>query len=285
MRKLLLASLLLVSLGFRAEAQKAPADKELKTLVRDTLLSFNDAVREKSFAAFYKNDLATPFRDEVSLEKLTTIFQPYVEKGYDIADIKKSDPVFDEPPSVNSNGLLVAKGSYPTRPNKVSFNLKYIQEKSAWKLVGINVQVVPFLENTGTIPSEAEAKKLMLDSLLSFNKAIQAKNFDNFYTQIAKVWQEQTTSAKLKEIFQTFIKAEADISPIAKVEPVFDAKPAINSDNFLALKGHYPTKPNTVFFDLTYFYEDGAWKLVGLDLDLKEDTDKALKKPESDDEE
>lgn len=285
MRKVLLIPLLLIGLTLPAEAQKVPPEKELKTLVRDSLLAFNDAVQEKSFAGFYKHELATMFKDQMSLEKFSAAFQPFLEKGYDISDIKKSEPVFDAPAAIDSNGVLSVMGSYPTRPNKVTFKLKYIQDKSAWKLLGINVQVVPFVESAGPIPSEAEAKRLVLDSLMAFNQALRAKNFDSFYAQIAKLWQAQTTSAKLKEIFQPFLAQDADISPIAKLEPVFDSKPAINEDSFLAIKGSYPTQPSKVFFDLTYVYEEQNWKLIGINVNLKKGTEKALKKPESDDDE
>ena len=286
MRKLILISLLLISLAFRADAQKVPPDKELKTMVRDSLLAFNEAVQAKNFGGFYKHELATMFRDQLSLEKFSAAFQPFLEKGYDISDIKKSEPVFDAPAAIDSNGVLSVTGSYPTRPNKVSFKLKYLQEKSAWKLLGINVQVVPFVEKAGPVPSEEEAKRLALDSLLAFNKAVQGKNFDSFYAQVAKLWQAQTTAAKLKEIFQPFIAqgADADISPIARLAPDFDSKPAIDEDSFLVLKGSYPTQPNKVFFELKYLYEEGAWKLVGINVNLKKGTEKGLKKPDSDDE-
>ena len=289
MRKLLLIPLLLISLAVRADAQKVPPEKELKTLVRDSLLAFNDAVQEKSFAGFYKHELATAFRDQMSLEKLSTAFQPFLEKGYDISNIKNSEPVFDESPAIDNNGVLTATGSYPTRPNKVTFKLRYLQEKSAWKLVGINVQVVPFVDKTGPVPSEAEAKRLALDSLLAFNKALRAKSFDSFYAQTAKLWQADTTPAKLKEIFEPFIAQDVSISGIADVEPVFAAKPAIDEDGLLVLKGSYPTNPSKVLFELKYVYEEGDWKLVGINVNLKKGadnkkgTDKALKKPDADD--
>ena len=283
MRKILLIPLLLIPFVFRAEAQKVPPEKELKALVRDSLLAFNEAVQEKSFAGFHKHELATLFRNQTPLEKFTTVFQPFLDKGYDISNIAKSEPAFDEPAKIDSNGVLAVSGSYPTKPNKVSFKLKYLQEKSAWKVVGINVQVLPFVEKTGPVPTEKEAKRLALDSLLTFNKALQAKNFDSFYGQIAKLWQAQTTAAKLKEIFQKFIDQKAHISGIADVEPVFDAKPAIDNDGFLVLKGSYPTQPSKVFFELRYVYEDEAWELVGINVNLKESASKALKKPDSDD--
>jgi len=287
MRKLLLIPLLLVSLALRTEAQKAPPEKELKTMVRNSLIAFNDAVQEKNFAGFHKHELATVFRDQVPVEKFTAVFKEFLDKGYDISNIAKSEPVFDEPAKIDSNGVLVLKGSYPTKPNKVIFTLKYLQEKSAWKMVGINVQVLPFVENTGPLPTEKEAKRLALDSLLAFNKALKAKNFDSFYGHIAKLWQAQTTAEKLEETFQAFLAQDAHISGVADLEPVFDSKPSVDNDGFLVLKGSYPTQPSKVFFELRYVYEDEAWELVGINVNLKKatSTDKGLKKPDPDDDE
>jgi hypothetical protein len=35
----------------------------------------------------------------------------------------------------------VLKGYYPTAPNKVKFQLKYLEEDGEWKLVGIKVDL------------------------------------------------------------------------------------------------------------------------------------------------
>src|SRR5688500_8042507 len=286
MRKLFLIPLLLISLVLHADAQKAPPDKELKIMVRDTLIAFNDAVQDKNFAGFYKHELAAVFREQMTLEKFSTVFKEFLEKGYDISNIAKSEPVFDEAAKIDSNGVLAVTGSYPTKPNKVIFKLKYLQEKSAWKLVGINVQVLPFVETTGPVPTEKEAKRLALDSLLAFNKALQAKDFDSFYQKIAKLWQAQTTSAKLKETFRPFLDQDAHISGVADVEPTLQSKPAIDRDGFLVLKGSYPTQPSKGFFELKYVYEDELWELVGINVNLKRSagSEKGLKKPDSDDE-
>lgn len=288
MRKLFLIPLLVVSLALTTEAQKVPPEKELKTMVRNSLLAFNDAVQDKNFAGFHKHELATVFRDQMPVEKFTNVFKEFLDKGYDISNIAKSEPVFDEPAKIDGNGVLVLKGSYPTKPNKVIFTLKYLQEKSAWKMVGINVQVLPFVEKTGPVPTEKEAKRLALDSLQAFNQALQAKNFDSFYAKIAKLWQQQTTADKLEEIFQTFLDKDVDISGIADVDPTFDSKPAIDNDGFLVLKGSYPAKPLKVLFELKYVYEDEVWELVGININLRDGSsrsEKGLKKPDAHDDE
>jgi hypothetical protein len=246
-----------------------PSDKELKALVFDSLFAFNKAVQDKSFAKFHEERLSPLFQKQFPLDKFTSTFQVFLDKGYDISNIAKSEPVFDKKPVIDSEGLLVVNGYYPTRPNKVTFKLTYINESSVWKLLGINVQVVPVADKTGKAPTTSEIKKLALDSLLSFNVAIQTKSFDDFYAKIAKLWQKEITSAKLLKIFQSFVDKGINIAPIAKLDPTFDEPPAVNEDGFLAVKGSYPTKPSNVLFQLKYAYEDENWKLVAINVEVK----------------
>ena len=285
MRKLLILSLLLLPLVFHGAGPKLLPDKELKALVFDSLFAFNKAVQEKNFAQFHEERLSPQFRKQFPLEKFTAAFQVFIDKGYDISNIAKSEPVFDIPPAIDSDGLLVLKGHYPTRPNKVTFELTYIYESSAWKLLGINVQAVPFVENTGKVPTNKELKALALDSLLLFNVAIQTRSFEDFYGHIAKLWQKEVTPEKLLEIFQSFIDKEINIAPIAKLDPTFEGTPAVNEDGLLVIRGSYPMQPTKVFFQLKYLYENEAWKLVGINVQVKPTADKGDKKTDEDDDE
>ena len=278
MRKLLILSLLFTPLVLYGETPQLPKDKELKALAFDSLFAFNKAVQEKSFAQFHEERLSPQFRKQFPLDKFTAAFQVFIDKGYDISNIAKSDPVFDIPPAIDSDGLLVLKGHYPTRPNKVTFKLTYVYESSAWKLLGINVQAIPFVENTGKVPTNKELKALALDSLLLFNVAVQTKSFDNFYDHTAKLWQKQTSPEKLLEIFQSFIDKKINIALIVKQEPAFEGTPAVNEDGLLVIKGSYPTQPSKVSFQLKYVYEDESWKLVGINVQVKPTVDKADKK-------
>ena len=209
-------------------------------------------------------------------------FRPFIDKGFDIAGISKVEAVFEEKPSIDGDGVLTLKGHFPAQPNKVTFRLRYLYQKSAWKILGINVQATPYGDKTAKAPADKELKTLVLDSLLAFNNALQEKSFASFYSQIAKLWRDQTTPEKLQEIFQSFIDKEINIAPIAKLEPVFAGKPAMNTDGILVVKGTYPTAPSKVSFQLKYIYEDTAWKLVGINLDLKKSASEALKTDKAD---
>src|SRR5205085_10249639 len=118
-------------------------------------------------------------------------------KGYDIGDIVIVETVLEPPPALNADGLLTMKGYYPTRPNKVNFGLTFVNESSAWKPKGINVQVLPFAENPTPKsrplpPPRNELKKLVSDSILLLSDAIQRQDFHEFYNQTAKIWKKES---------------------------------------------------------------------------------------------
>ena len=272
MRNMLIACLLLVSLVAYAQTPTVPPRKELKTLTHDSLLAFNKAIQAKDFTGFHKQ-ISALWREQITPAKLKDIFQTFIDQEIDLDPIVPLEPIFDEPPKIDDDGVLVLNGHYETRPSAVQFRLKYLNEKSQWKLVGIKVDVKPVSEPRGKVPSVREARVLVLESLLAFNRAVQAKNFATFHRQIADVWAKQTTPAELRKAFASFIEQEVDISPIAGLQPVFDPAPGLDDDGFLLLKGYYPTKPNKVGFKLRYIQEDGQWQLVNIAVNVAADAD------------
>jgi hypothetical protein len=272
MRNILIACLLLVSLAVRAQTPELPTVRELTTLTRDSLAAFNRAIQAKDFTAFHKQ-ISQLWREQITPAKLKRIFQDFIDQEIDLAAIARLEPVFDEPAKIDSDGVLVVQGHYPTRPSAVQFRLKYVSEKSAWKLVGIKVDVKPAGDGGGKVPTEREARALALESLLAFNRAVQAKNFTTFHKGIADVWRKQTTPAELQNAFNSFIEGEVDISPIADLQPVFDPAPGFDDDELLLLKGYYPTKPNKLRFKLRYIQEDGQWQLVNIAVNVSPDGD------------
>jgi hypothetical protein len=119
---------------------EVPTANEVKKLALDSLLLFNVAIQTKSFDNFYAK-ISQLWQKEVTPAELLQIFRGFIDQNVNIALIVKEKPAFDETPAVNNDGILVLKGSYPTQPNSVFFELKYVFEDESWKLVGINVQV------------------------------------------------------------------------------------------------------------------------------------------------
>jgi hypothetical protein len=250
-----------------AEKAKVPSEKELKALTLDSLLAFNKAVAAKDFTSFH-GQISKLWQGQITPSQLAETFKTFIDQEIDIAFLSSADPVFDKPPAIDGDGVLILDGHYPTSPNKVTFRLKYLYEKTAWKLIGINLNVVPAGTKDVALPSEKEIRALVLDSLGNFNQAVQKKSFADFYGQISALWQKQTTPAKLQKLFQSFIDQEIDLAPMLKGAPAFEEPPAINEDGILKVKGSFP--PNErLRFDLAYIFEPPAWKLVKVNVKVR----------------
>src|SRR4051812_25087310 len=254
MRKFVLHTFVWVALATCLQAAESiPPEKELATLTRDSILAFDQAIQAKDFTAFHKQ-ISALWQAQVTPSKLKEIFQSFIDQQIDLSIVKGVEPVFSEPAKINEDDVLVLKGAFPTSPTKVDFQLKYLNEKKAWKLVGIKVNASPSAP-AGKVPSEDEAKTMARSSLSSFNAAIQTKSFVDFHREIAVLWQKQVTPGKLKELFAPFIEKGIDIGEIATAEPTFDSPPAINENGLLVLKGKYALEGRNVLFDLAYIFE------------------------------
>lgn len=105
----------------------------------------------------------------------------------------------------------------------------------------------------------------------SFGRAVKKKNFAGFYKEIAPVWKDQTSPNKLRDGFSDFLDKDIDLpAAIKDKEPVFNHRASLDSDGVLPVQGYYPTPPNRIVFQLKYLNDDGEWKLVGVNVNLKE---------------
>lgn len=123
-----------------AVIQPVPPDDELRALVRDNLLRFNEAIREQSFDAFY-DSVSSKWQDQLTKGQLQRAFQPFIDKRVDLSGLQHLDCTFDVSPEVGADGLLTVIGDYATKPYKVHFSLKFFYELPVWKLFGVDVSL------------------------------------------------------------------------------------------------------------------------------------------------
>jgi hypothetical protein len=124
-----------------AVTKPVPPENEIRQLVRDNLLRFEEAIKSQSFDAFYES-VAVHWQDQLTKGQLQRAFQPFIDQKVSLAGIGQANPVFDIPPAVNSEGLLVVAGHYETSPYRVRFAMRFFYELPAWKLFGLDVDLV-----------------------------------------------------------------------------------------------------------------------------------------------
>ena len=136
--RVLAATALLLAASVAQAQNKVPSERALEALVKTTLLTFNDANVTGNYEVFHAK-LSKPFREQFPVERLARTFRDFNKRHLDIIAAMK--PAYDPPPRVDDEGKLLVKGSFPTEPLRVYFDLDFIPSDGEWKLIRINVKV------------------------------------------------------------------------------------------------------------------------------------------------
>ena len=118
-----------------------PDAKELGRLIETHLLMFDEAIQEGSFDTFYER-VSLAWQRQLTKGQLTREFQPFIDKKISLAGLRGKEPVLDGPTTITTDGLIIVKGYYDTRPYRVMFILKFIYELPKWRLFGMDVSIV-----------------------------------------------------------------------------------------------------------------------------------------------
>ena len=123
-------------------SNKAPEPKAAKQMVNNTMINFKNAVNSGDFEPFYRTQLSDLWKKQITAEKLRTSFKSFIDRKVDLTPIFSVEPVLDEAPYVDGNGLLTLVGHYPVAAEKVkvTFELSYSRE-AKWALSGIKVNI------------------------------------------------------------------------------------------------------------------------------------------------
>lgn len=130
------------SSGIQEEIDTAqlPSEQEQIKLVNDAMHIFAVSVKEKSMSRMY-NHVSVLWQKQFSVEKFDEVFNSFFQIGDALMVLDQHSPQFSEKATINEDGVLILKGLFPTKPNQVYFEQKYIYEGLGWKLMGLNVNI------------------------------------------------------------------------------------------------------------------------------------------------
>ena len=118
------------------------------------------------------------------------------------------------------------------------------------------------------VPSERGLEALVKATLLTFNDANVTGNYEVFHAKLSKPFREQFPVERLARRFQEFNKKNIDFDVIAALKPGYDPAPKVDDEGRLLVKGHFPTEPLRVNFDLAFIPSDGEWKLISINVKI-----------------
>jgi hypothetical protein len=121
-----------------AFVRPTPDEKEIRLLVAETMSKFNRGLHREDFSELYES-ISDAWKKQTTKGQMELAFKHFIYEKVKIDGIETTEPVFDELPRLNSEGILLVTGHYPTKPEAVVFELKYVFELPKWKLIGITV--------------------------------------------------------------------------------------------------------------------------------------------------
>ena len=123
-----------------AHAQKVPGAVTQEIIIKETLLTFNDANVTGNYSILHAK-ASKPFRDQFSPERLKEVFKEFASKGIDIALVVAKTPIASQEPSVSDKGILTLVGYFDTTPSRVYYDLGFLMSDGEWKPLKLNVNL------------------------------------------------------------------------------------------------------------------------------------------------
>lgn len=257
-----------------------PPPEELKKLTEKTMLDIDKSLETGDFTSLHAT-LSPTWKKQITPEKLKDLFQGLIDTKQRLDKVQGLEPAFEPAPEVNSSGLLVTNGSYPTTPYRIRFGIKYYKDSGEWRPFGfsVNPQQVSTATKAVTLPSAKECETIAGATLLDLDAAMQSQDFANFKESLVSTVQRTATTDRLKHTFAKPMEAGVRLEKMGGAEgtPVitFTKAPALDTTGDLHLAGNAAAKPAPVNFDFTYRLEGSTWRLLALNVDgLGADLDK-----------
>ncbi|PIE90550.1 MAG: hypothetical protein CR997_05530 [Acidobacteria bacterium] len=241
-----------------------PPHSKQDELIKDTMRDFAKAINTGDFKQFHSK-LAKPFREMYKPDFLKDIFSNFIEQKMDLTVLGTLSPLLNEEPTLDKDGVLTLVGHYNTSPSIVFFELKYY-EYPEWKLLSIEVKIRDNPEYR--MPSEKRRAEMVKETMHDFALAVNSKDFTNFHSKLSKPFREAHAPSKLKEVFQSFIDQEMDLTILDPMQPIFHKEATLDENDILTISGHYDTQPNIAKFRFQY-YERPYWKLFLIEVNVE----------------
>ncbi|MBU1247815.1 MAG: hypothetical protein KKB70_03880 [Proteobacteria bacterium] len=120
--------------------KRLPPLKFLEHMASKTVGLFGKNVSTGDFDPFYRT-ISALWQSRTSPDQLLEAFKPFVDNHVDLSEFAQVPPVFNEPPLIDSGGVLRLRGYFPHEAGTLSFDLSFTYEYPEWKLLGLNVSL------------------------------------------------------------------------------------------------------------------------------------------------
>jgi hypothetical protein len=119
-----------------------PTPVEAVALIRDSTGAFARGVMAGDFSGLH--EAASPeLQAKYTAADLGAQFKAFVDNQIDLRSLEEVAPNLTAQPSIDADGALRLVGYYPAEGGKIDFDYKYVYRFTGWRLISIQVNVVP----------------------------------------------------------------------------------------------------------------------------------------------
>jgi len=151
-------------------------------------------------------------------------------------------------------GLTLGLGSQPALAQQIAPGAT-LQQPS--------VQPPPSLRPT---PSQLELSRMIWSTVAAVDHANRSGNYSVLRDISAQAFQINYNPAKLTEIFTGLRNSNIDLSTALLVPPTYYEAPQMVREDLFRVKGLFQLRPISITFDMFFQWEQGRWKLAGIDI-------------------
>ncbi len=129
------------------------------------------------------------------------------------------------------------------------------------------------------VPAPRPLEALVKGTLMSLNDANLTGDYRVFHARLSPTFRRQYTAEQLKASFKEFYEKNVDIDIVTAMAPIYDQPPYIDGDGRLVIRGHFPTEPTRVLFEMDFLPADDDWKLLKIRVTVAPSADYPPDKP------
>jgi hypothetical protein len=121
----------------------------LNMMIRNAIIALNQANLTGNYTVL--RDLGAPaFQRGNDAARLGLVFAELRAKSADLSPVFFINPTLVQQPAVDRNGVLRLAGYFPTKPERIIFDMSFQQADGRWRLLGLIADIV-------AVPSEQVA--------------------------------------------------------------------------------------------------------------------------------
>ncbi len=116
------------------------------------------------------------------------------------------------------------------------------------------------------VPDQLALSKLIWSTMLAVDHANRSGNYSVLRDMSAQGFQINNDAARLAEIFSRLRNQRIDLANVLLVPPTYLEAPRQVQASMIQAKGLFQIRPVSIYFDILFQWEQGRWKLFGIDI-------------------